>query len=105
MNGVVKSVLAAMALWIGAGVAWLVIVGIAATAAGPGLGSAVYTAMRVSWAAALVLAVAAVVFDKVLFWRWLPTSGTRIALLVVAALVHAGTALAQAFSVFVIFNR
>ncbi len=105
MNGTLKSVLALSLLWVGSLVAWLFLVGLAAAAAGRGMGTALTLAMVTAWGSALVLAIAVVALGKALLWKWLPADGGRVVLLALAALVQLATFGVEAFSVFVIFNR
>lgn len=105
MNGTLKSLLAAAALWGGSVFVWMVIVGIGAAAAGKGMGTALNLAMATAWGSALVIALFVVAVGKIVAWKWMPEGTGRIALLLALIVVQGGTFLMEAFSVFVIFNR
>lgn len=105
MNGTLKSLLAVAGLWAGSLVAWSLIVGLAAVAAGRGRGTLLTVAMLTAWGSALGLAIGGVAVGKSLLWKWLPAGGARLVLLAILAVAQLATFSLEAFSVFVIFNR
>lgn len=105
MNGTLKSLLTLAGLWVGSVVAWSFVVGVAAAAAGPGMGTGLTVAMVTAWGSALGFALAVVAVEKTLFWRWMPEGSGRVLLLLLGIGVQLATFSAEAFSVFVIFNR
>lgn len=105
MNGTLKSLLAASALWGGSLFLWMVIVGISAAAAGKGMGTALTVAMAMSWGSALMISLCVVVLGKLFTWKWIADTGGRVGVLTGLILVQGSTFFAEVFSVFVIFNR